>query len=304
MKDNLETFVGRLRLKNPLILASGTAGYGIELKDYIDYNEIGAFVSKGIHYNEKSGNPSPRIYETPCGMINSIGLQGIGVKRFKNEVLPFWEEFKTLFGVNVSGDNEEEFARVVRYLSESERIDFFEINLSCPNLKEGGVSFSLFPEKVEKIIKLVRNETDKPLWAKLSPQVTFIEEIVEASIKGGAEAVVLANTYVATAIDVEKREPKIANIFGGLSGPAIKPITLALVLKVAKKFDIPIVASGGVFSGYDVLEYITAGASAVEIGTLTLTSPSGYKKVLEEVEGFMKKFNIGSIIKLKGSVKV
>ncbi len=302
-KVDLKVNIGELVLKNPIILASGTAGYGYELKDYIDYNEIGAFIAKGIHFKEKMGNPSPRIYETPCGMINSIGLQGIGVKKFKEKVIPFWEKYNTVFGVNVSGDDDEEFSRVVEYLNKEKRIDFFEINLSCPNLKEGGITPSHSPEKTFKIVKMVRETTSKPLWVKLSPQVTSIEEIAYEAISAGADALTIANTYIATAIDINKRKPVFSNIFGGLSGPAIKPITLALLLKIKRKFDVPVVASGGVFSGEDALEYIIVGANAVEIGTATIVYPSSYKRIINEIIKFLNESEENSLKNIIGSIK-
>ncbi len=302
-KPDLSVKFGKLKFKNPVILASGTAGYGYELENYIDLNELGGFITKGIYFNPRSGNPSPRIYETPCGMLNAIGLQGIGVKRFKSEILPFWKKYKTILGVNVAGEDEDEYKRVVEYLKDEKRIDFFEINLSCPNVHAGGKSPSWEPETTYKIIKSIKNISDKPIIAKLSPSVTYIEEIGESAEKGGADGISLVNTFVGMAIDIKSRKARISNVLGGVSGPAIKPMALALVYKLHKTVKIPIMGLGGINSAEDVLEFIIAGASVVQIGTASIIDPAASIKIIKSVEKEMVELNYKKIEKLIGKME-
>ncbi len=302
--NELSVDFGKLKFKNPIILASGTAGYGYELEEYIDFNNLGGFITKGIYFNPREGNPSPRIYETPCGMLNAIGLQGIGVKRFKKEVLPFWEKYETILGVNIAGENEDEYKRVVEYLKNEKRINFFEINLSCPNVRSGGKSPAWESETTYKIIKSIKNITGKPIIAKLSPNVTFIEEIGESAEKGGADGISLVNTFVGMAIDIKTKKPRIANVFGGVSGPAIKPMALALVYKLFKTVKIPIMGLGGISSAEDVMEFLLAGASVVQIGTATISDPIASIKILDDLKILMKKLNYKNIMEIIGKIDV
>jgi dihydroorotate dehydrogenase (NAD+) catalytic subunit len=301
-KPNLSVRFGNLKFKNPVILASGTAGYGHELENYIDLNELGGFITKGIYFNPRAGNPSPRIYETPCGMLNAIGLQGVGVKKFKSEILPFWDKYKTILGVNVAGDDEDEYKRVVEYLENEKRIDFFEINLSCPNVHEGGKSPSWDPKTTYRIIKSIKDISDKPIIAKLSPSVTYIEEIGDSAARGGADGLSLVNTFVGMAIDVKSRKARISNILGGVSGPAIKPMALALVYKLYKTVKIPIMGLGGINSAEDVLEFIIAGASVVQIGTASIIDPAAAVKIIKSLEKEMLELKYKKIDKLIGKM--
>ena len=303
-KPDLTVSFGKLKFKNPVILASGTAGYGYELENYINLDELGGFITKGIYYNPRLGNPSPRIYETSCGMLNAIGLQGIGVKNFKKEVIPFWKKYKTKLGVNVAGENRDEYKRVIEYLKNEDRIDFFEINLSCPNVAEGGKSPSWEPETTYEIIKSLKMITDKPIVAKLSPNVTYIEEIGKSAEEGGADGLSLVNTFVGMAIDVRTRKPRITKVFGGVSGPAIKPMALALVYKLFKSVKIPIMGLGGIMSAEDVLEFILAGASVVQIGTATIKDPQAPLKILFELRKIMSSLNYNKIEKLTGKIDI
>ena len=300
---NIKTKVANLEFKNPVVLASGTSGYGYELEKYIDLNQIGGFISKGIYYNPRRGNESPRIYETPCGMLNAIGLQGIGVKRFKEKIIPFWEKYNTLLGVNVAGESEEEYLKVVEYLESENRIDFFEINLSCPNVQAGGKSPSWDPEKTNSIIRGIKDISKKHIMAKLSPNVTYIEEIAKAAEEGGADSISLVNTFVGMSVDIKTRKPHIKNVFGGVSGPAIKPMAVALVHKVFKAVSIPVVGIGGIVSAEDVLEFIIAGASAVQIGTATIIDPQSAIKIIDKLPSLMKKLSYDKIEDLIGSLK-
>ncbi len=299
---DLTTKIGNLALKNPIILASGTAGYGYELEKYINFNEIGGFVSKGIYFDPRKGNDSPRIYETPCGMLNAIGLQGIGVKRFRDEIIPFWEKYDTVFGVNVAGETEDEYVKVVEYLEREKRVDFFEINLSCPNVHEGGKSPSWDSQKTFSIIKEIKKISKKHIMAKLSPNVTYIEEIAKAAEEAGADSISLVNTFVGMAVDIKTKKPQIKNVFGGVSGPAIKPMALALVFKVFKSVKIPIVGMGGISSAGDILEFIISGASAIEIGTATIVDPRASLKMLKQLKDLMRALNHKNIKDLIGSI--
>ncbi len=299
---NLESIVGNLRFKNPIILASGTSGYGYELESYINLNKLGGFISKGIYYNLREGNDPPRIYETPCGMLNAIGLQGIGVKRFKREIIPFWEKYETNFGVNVAGEDEEEYVAVVEYLEKESRIDFFEINLSCPNVREGGKSPSWDPAITFSIIKNIKKISKKHIMAKLSPNVTYIEEIALAAEEGGADSISLVNTFVGLAVDIRTKKPMVKNVFGGVSGPAIKPMAVALVHKVAQAVKIPVIGIGGIMRAEDILEFIIAGASAVQIGTASIIDPQASAKILERLPKLMEELGYKDIKSLINSL--
>jgi len=303
-KLNLTTKIGTLKLKNPIMLASGTCGYGSELEQYFDLNELGGFITKGIYYNPRKGNPSPRIYETPSGMLNSIGLQGVGAKIFKKEILPFWEKYNPVLGVNVAGEHKDEFIRVVDLLQKEKRIDFFEINLSCPNIKDGGRSPSWDSKQTYNILKSLKNITNKPIIAKLSPNVTYIEEIAESAENAGVDAISLTNTFIGMAIDTKTRKPQLGNILGGVSGPAIRPMSLALVYKTARKVKIPIIGIGGITSGNDILEFIIAGASAVQIGTATILDPQAPVKIINDLKKTMQKIGYSNIKDIINSILI
>ncbi len=301
---DLSVDMGFLRLKNPVLTASGTFGYGMEFAPFLDLNKLGGFVVKGLYFNPRAGNPPPRLVETASGLINAIGLQGIGVKRFSEEVLPRLQEFDTALIVNVCGDEDEEYAAVVEYLDRQPGIAAYELNISCPNTKRDGRCPALSPETTHALVKLVKRTSSRPVITKLSPNVTDIVEIALSAQEAGSDGLALANTFLAMAIDVEKQAPKLANVFGGLSGPAIKPLTLRMVYQVAQRVEIPIVGIGGIMTAVDALEYMIAGAMAVEVGTANFIDPESTLKIIEGLEAYCRKKGIGNIEKIIGTLKV
>ena len=301
--SDLSFSIGPLRFPNPVVLASGTAGYGYELEPYIDLDLLGGFITKGIYPAPRAGNPSPRVYETPSGMLNAIGLQGIGMVRFRDEVLPFWERYKPPLGINVAGECPEDYARVVEYLDSHPRIDFYEINLSCPNVQTGGRSPSWFPEETKGILSSLRPLTKRPLIAKLSPHARSVEEIAFAAQEAGADGVSLINTFIGLAVDLKSRRPMLHNLFGGVSGPAVKPMALAMVYKVFRRISLPILGMGGIVSGRDLLEFVVAGASGVQIGTATIVDPQAPLRILREASELFPSLGCDSLGELRGSLK-
>ena len=301
--SDLSFSIGPLRFPNPVVLASGTAGYGYELEPYIDLDLLGGVITKGIYPAPRAGNPSPRVYETPSGMLNAIGLQGIGMVRFRDEVLPFWERYKPPLGINVAGECPEDYARVVEYLDPHPRIDFYEINLSCPNVQTGGRSPSWFPEETKGILSTLRPLTKRPLIAKLSPHARSVEEIAFAAQEAGADGVSLINTFIGLAVDLKSRRPILHNLFGGVSGPAVKPMALAMVYKVFQRVSLPILGMGGIVSGRDLLEFIVAGASGVQIGTATIVDPQAPLRILREASELLPSLGCDSLGELRGSLK-
>lgn len=301
---DLSIDLGFLKLKNPVLTASGTFGYGIEFIPFMDLNQLGGFVVKGLYFHPRSGNPPPRLFETASGLINAIGLQGIGVKRFAEDILPRLKDFDTTLIVNVCGDEEEEYAAVVEYLDKQEGIAAYELNISCPNTKKDGQCPALNPETTYDVVRLIKKTSSRPVITKLSPNVTDIVEIAMSAQEGGSDGLALANTFLAMAIDVEKRTPRLANVFGGLSGPAIKPITLRMVFQVACRVHIPVIGVGGIMSGSDALEYLIAGASAVEVGTANFIDPGSTIKIIRELETYCQKKGIEKITDIIGSIKL
>ncbi|MEZ4705024.1 MAG: dihydroorotate dehydrogenase [Bdellovibrionota bacterium] len=264
---DLRTMVGELELNNPLIGASGTFGYGIEFDPLLDLNEIGAFVTKGLSLKPREGNPPHRVAETRSGMINSIGLNNIGVEAFLADKLPALARFDTHVIVNVYGKDPDDFVAVAREFKGVEGVSALEINVSCPNVDKGGLDLGTDPVEVQKLLDKISQVSDKPLWAKLTPNITDIRSLAKAAVDGGAQALSLINSVKATAIDLRTKTPLLSNVYGGLTGPAIKPIALAKVLEVASAMEVPIVGIGGISSGKDVMEFMLCGASAVQIGT-------------------------------------
>jgi dihydroorotate dehydrogenase (NAD+) catalytic subunit len=301
---DLSIDMGFLRLKNPVLTASGTFGYGIEFTPFVDLNKLGGFVVKGLYFNPRAGNPPPRLVETASGLINAIGLQGIGVKRFSEEILPRLQEFDTALIVNVCGEDDEEYARVVEYLDKHAGIAAYELNISCPNTKRDGRCPALSPDTTHTLVKLVKRTSTRPVITKLSPNVTDIVEIALSAQEAGSDGLALANTFLAMAIDVDKQAPKLANVFGGLSGPAIKPLTLRMVYQVAQRVHIPIVGIGGIVTADDALEYMIAGARAVEVGTANFVDPESTLKIIMGMEVYCRKKGIGNIEKIIGTLKV
>ncbi len=280
--------VGGLELKNPVILASGTAGYGVELSPFLDLSRVGGLVVKGLYPYERMGNPPPRVWETPCGLLNTIGLQGVGMKRFAQEYLPRLESYDTSIIVNACGEEDEEYLQVVDYLQEFDRVDAFELNLSCPNVREGGRCPAMWPDWSYRIVRGARSITKKPIWAKLTPNTSALVEVASACKEAGADAVSLVNTYLAMAVDFRTRKSRLSTLFAGLSGPAIKPLALRAVYTVASSVDVDVVGIGGITTGEDLLEFMLVGAKAVQIGSATLREPTAALRILEEAVSLLR----------------
>ncbi len=304
VKPNLQVEVGGVRLKNPALAASGTFGYGEEYAPWTDLGKIGGIVTKGLSWEPRLGNPTPRLAETPAGLLNAIGLQNVGVKRFLQTKLPALRNYDTAIIVNIFGHTEAEYITVARELSLAEGIAALELNISCPNVTQGGMQFGATPPSTYQIVSAVRQATHFPLWVKLSPNVADIAAIAEAAQAAGADALSLVNTFLGLAIDIRSRQPKLANITGGLSGPAIKPLALRMVWEVAKKVEIPVVGIGGICCAEDALEYIIAGAHAVEVGTANFIDPQAIPKIVAGIETYLLENGVADIHSLIGSLKL
>ena len=286
--------VGALRLRNPVITAAGTFGYGVEFAHLVDLNKLGGIVTKGISREPIEGAPSPRLSETPSGMLNAVGLQNVGVEEFVRTKLPVLQKYNTAVVVNVFGYCLEDYVEVIHRLNDHEGISAYELNISCPNVKQGGMQFGASPSAVTEVVLAARRASgQRPLWVKLLPLVSDIKEIACAAESAGADGLTIANTYPAMAIDVRTNKSKLGNLTGGLSGPAIKPITLRLVWEARKAVRIPILGLGGIESAEDVLEYIAVGASAVQVGTASFADPKsseriagGLERALREAKAF------------------
>lgn len=280
------TTIGGWTLRNPVMTASGTFGYGVEFSDYLDLTSLGGIVVKGISLRPRPGNPPPRVVETSCGLLNAIGLENVGYEVFVREKLPALQRYTSDIVVNILGDTIEEYAELAARLN-NENIAAIEVNISCPNVKKGGVAFGTDPQMAYAVTREVRKKCSKPLIIKLSPNVTDITAIALAAEEGGADAVSLINTLLGMAIDITSRRPKLANVVGGLSGPAIKPIALRMVWQVATRVAIPVIGIGGISSCEDVIEYLLAGASAVEIGTTNLVNPQAAGRIVEDLRRYL-----------------
>ncbi len=300
---DLSVDLGFLKLKNPVLAASGTFGYGLEFEPFIDLNRLGGFVVKGLYYSPREGNPPPRLVETSSGLINAIGLPGIGVERFSEEILPRLQKYNTAIIVNVCGEREEEYASVVEFLDKREGISAYELNISCPNVEQDGVCPALRPETTFSVVRLVKKTTSRPVITKLSPNVTDVVEIALSAQEAGTDALSLVNTFLAMAVDTETRKPKLANIYGGLSGPAIKPIVLRMVHQVAGKVKVPVIGIGGILTGRDALEFLIAGAKAVEVGTANFIDPESTVKIIEELKEYCQDKGVERIETLIGTLK-
>lgn len=295
--------IAGIKLKNPVMTASGTFGYGQEFSHLTDLNSIGAIVVKGVSLLPKLGNPPPRIVETPAGMLNAIGLQNIGVEAFIRDKLPFLRRFDTAVIVNFFGDSVEQYCQVAERLSSVKGVSALEMNISCPNKEEGWLEFGTNPALTERVVRKVRKKTDLPLIVKLSPNVTDIVEIAKAAHRGGADALSLINTVTGVAVDIHTRRPKLKNIKGGLSGPAIKPIALHQVWKVIPAVPIPVIGIGGIMNWQDALEFFIIGASAIQVGTANFRDHNSCKKIVQGLTQYLKKENIESIDAIIGSLK-
>lgn len=296
---DLSTKLGRLDLDNPVVAASGTFGYGLEYRAFVDLNRLGGFATKGLSLKPRIGNAVPRMVETASGMLNAIGLENIGLEKFLSEKLPLLEEYKTRIIVNFFGDDEGEYVDMAAALSEVARVDAVEMNISCPNVEEGGMRFSSDPAAVRPLVEAVRKATGKFLIVKLSPNVTDITEIAKAAEDGGADALSLINTQIGMSIDLETGKPWLANKTGGLSGPAVKPVALYMVHQVAGAVGIPVIGMGGISTAEDALEFLYAGAAAIQIGTANFIDPGVTLKVIDGIREYCKKKGITNISKLK-----
>ncbi len=301
MKPDLSVQVGPLKFRNPVLLASGTVGYGNEMSEFIDLNSIGGIVTKSLSLKPRKGNPPQRIVETPSGMLNAIGLQNVGVEEFLKEKIPFLKKFDVPLICNIAASTYEEYVECTRILSKEETIKAFEINVSCPNVKEGGLQFGNDVKAVGKITAGVKAVTNKPVIIKLSPNVSYISEFAKVAKDEGADAVSAINTLVGTSFNIFTKKPKIFNVTGGLSGPAIKPIALAKVLEIKKSIDIPIIGIGGIMDWKDVVEFMIAGSSAIQLGTVNFIDPSAAVKIIKGLEDYCIKYGIEKISSLTGS---
>jgi dihydroorotate dehydrogenase (NAD+) catalytic subunit len=306
-KPRLEVEVGGIRMKNPVMTASGTFGYGEEFSPFIDLDKLGAIVLKGITLKPKRGNPPPRIIETSSGILNAIGLQNVGVEVLINKKLPYLQKFTTPVIINISGDTIEEYVELARKLdniSQEKGVAGLEINISCPNVQKGGIVWGSDAQLTYKVVNNIRKVTTLPLMVKLSPNVTDIKVIAVAAEEAGADVLSLINTLVGMAVDVSLRRPKLANISGGLSGPAVKPVALWMVWQVFQTVNIPIIGMGGIMKAEDALEFIIAGARAVSIGTANLVNPKAAIEIIEGIEEYLVENKIKDINELVGSLKI
>ena len=290
-----------LLLSNPMMTASGIFGYGTEYADVVDIQKLGAIVCKGTTLKPRPGNPQPRLIETACGIINSIGLENIGVEALVKEKAPIWTKWRVPVIVNIVGERIEEYAELAKRLDKVAGVSGIEVNISCPNVSAGGLEFGADPGSAAEVTAAVRAKTTLPVIVKLSPNVTDIAEIACAVVEAGADAVSLINTMKAMMIDTQTRKPVLGNISGGLSGPAIKPIALYMVYQVARKIKVPIIGIGGIATAYDALEFIMAGASAVQVGTAIYANPCTPLDIIDGIERFMQKEGLRSISELVGA---
>ncbi len=298
---NLNVNIAGVQFKNPVTVASGTFGSGREFREFIDLSELGAVTIKGVSDKPWKGNNSPRIAETYGGMLNSIGLQNPGVEFIKKFEIPFLKQYNTKIIVNVCGHTISEYCNVVESLSDEE-IDLLELNISCPNVSEGGITFGTNPKMVEQVVSEVKKHCKQPLIVKLSPNVTDITEIAKAAVASGADALSLINTLIGMKIDIHRRKPILNNKIGGLSGPAIKPVAVRMVYQVANAVSVPIIGIGGITSGEDAIEFILAGATMVSVGTANFNNPCATIDVLNGIKEYMNIYNIDDINTLRGSL--
>lgn len=305
MRPDLSATVGTLRLANPVLAASGTFGYGLELEDLCPPQALGGVVTKGLSPAPRAGAPMPRIAETPSGMLNAIGLENVGVEAFVREKLPRLRELGVTVIVNVFGESPEDYVAVIRRCEEEEGIHGYELNVSCPNVSSGGIEFGHDPGQLAALTALCRRATGRPLWVKLSPNAPDLVATARAAAESGADALSLINTIRAMAIDPERRRPELARVFGGLSGPAILPIALRMVFEVHRALPAtPLVGLGGIESGLDVVRFLLAGASAVQVGTATFRRPGAMVAILEELEQYCARHGVARVSDLVGALEV
>ena len=302
-KPDLKVTLGGIELQNPVITASGTFGYAREFEGLVDLNRLGAIIVKGLSLQPTKGNPPPRIVETPCGMLNAIGLENVGIEAFANHKLPFLKTLSPPIFANIYGTSIEDYAELAARLEALQGIAGVEVNISCPNVKAGGIAFGADPDSAFRVVKAVRAKTTKHLIVKLSPNVTDITVIARAAEAAGADSLSLINTITGMAVDLETRRPKIANITGGLSGPAIKPVALRMVWQVVQATQIPVIGIGGIMTAEDALEFLIAGAVAVQIGTANFVKPHATTDIIDGIEIFLAQRKIARIADIIGTLE-
>lgn len=300
---DLKVTIGSLELKNPVLTASGTFGYGQEFSSIVDLNLLGGIVVKGLSLKPRPGNPPPRIVETPCGMLNAIGLANVGLERFLKEKIPWLQELDTAVVVNIYGHSIDEYSAVAEGLRGVEGISAIEVNISCPNVEYGGMAFGTDPDVSARVTEEVLKKSDKPVIVKLSPNVTDIRAVARAVEKAGAHAISLINTITGMAIDIDRRVPRLANIFGGLSGPAIRPVAVYMVYQVVRTVNIPVIGVGGIMDYRDALEFLIAGAHAVQVGTANFVNPEAGIDIIEGIKKFCEDRGIDRIQDIIGTLK-
>jgi len=303
IKPDLKTDIGGIELENPVMTASGTFGYAVEFEELVDLNRLGGIIVKGLSLEPSMGNKPPRIVETACGMLNAIGLENVGIEAFVKEKLPFLKELSAPVFTNIYGKSISDYALLAARIDELNEVAGIEVNISCPNVKAGGIAFGVVPETAAEVIKAVRKATSKPLMVKLSPNVTDITQIARAVEGAGADSLSLVNTITGMSIDIETRRPKLANITGGLSGPAIKPVALRMVWQVAQSVKIPVIGVGGIVCAEDAIEFLIAGAVAVQVGTANFVNPHATIDIIEGIEGFLIEKKISSVRDIIGTLE-
>ncbi|MGN0037424.1 MAG: dihydroorotate dehydrogenase [Bacteroidaceae bacterium] len=300
---NLNVNIGELQLKNPVMTASGTFGYGEEFADFVDLSRIGGIIVKGTTLHHREGNPYPRMAETPSGMLNAVGLQNKGVEYFAEQIYPRIKDIQTNMIVNVSGSAIEDYVKTAEIINELDKIPAIELNISCPNVKQGGMAFGVSAKDAHEVVKAVRSAYKKTLIVKLSPNVTDIAEIAKAVEDAGADSVSLINTLLGMAVDAERRRPLLSTITGGMSGAAVKPIALRMVWQVAHAVNIPVIGLGGIMNWKDAVEFLLVGASAVEIGTANFIDPAVTVKVVEGINDYLNRHNYASVTDIIGALE-
>ncbi len=303
MTPDLTVSLAGIELKNPVIAASGTFGYGIEFEDVVHLDRLGGFVVKGLSREPIIGNPPPRLYETAAGMLNAIGLQNIGARAFIEEKLPRLRQIKnTVVIANVFGYTREDYEHTIQILNEGEGIAAYELNVSCPNTQYGGIQFGSDPRSLDEVVTAAKRFSQRPLIVKLSPNVTSIGQMAHIAQEAGADTISLVNTFVAMAIDIKTRKPRIANITAGLSGPGIKPIAVRMVYEASKSVQVPVIGMGGISTAADVIEFMLAGATAVQVGTANYWDPRATEKIANELERWCKEHEVSRIAELTGGL--
>ena len=303
-KPGMAVDIGGLRLKNPVMTASGTFGYGEEYASYVDLDRLGAVIVKGISLEPRAGNPPPRIMETDGGMLNAIGLANVGVEAFLRDKLPFLRDYDVPVVVNIFGESLDEYKRVAEILGRAAGVAALEVNISCPNVERGGLLFGCDPEMCHRLTREIKGVAGLPVIVKLTPNVTDIAGLAQQAEAAGADAVSLINTLKAMSVDVERRVPHLANVTGGLSGPAVKPVALRMVWEVAKKVSIPVIGIGGIMKAEDALAFLIVGAKALQVGTANFVNPAATVEIIEGIEAYLTRHGMGDVKELIGSLRI